>query len=424
MKIKRTNKSYSEVIKLPKGQHKLPVKPNFFMKKLMNVLGSKELKDVGFSYTEVDMDKAGDGPWLILMNHSSFIDLSIASKILYPRPYNIVCTSDGFIGKEWLMRSIGCIPTQKFVTDLKLISDMQYATEHGSSILLYPEASYSFDGTATRLPRRMGVLFKKLGVPVVMITTYGAFARDPLYNNLQKRNVKVTAQIKCIVSTEDYKTKSTREIDAILDEAFSFDYFKWQKDNNVIVDEPFRADGLHRILYKCPACKTEGQTLGKGITLTCNACGKVWEMDTLGQMEAKDGETEYSHIPDWYKWERECVREEVVNGSYSLDADVEIGMIVDFKSVYMVGTGHLHHDVKGFTLKGCDGQLDYSQGPLTCYSLYADYFWYELGDMICIGEGDTLYYCFPKDPSVPVAKARLAAEELYSLVRSGALGDS
>ena len=416
MKIKRTNKSYSEVIKLPKGEHKLPVKPNFFMKKLVNVIGSSELKDVGFSYTEVDMDKAGDGPWLILMNHSSFIDLSIASKILYPRPYNIVCTSDGFIGKEWLMRSIGCIPTQKFVTDLKLISDMQYATEHGSSILLYPEASYSFDGTATRLPRRMGVLFKKLGVPVVMITTYGAFARDPLYNNLQKRNVKVTAQIKCIVSTEDYKTKSTREIDAILDEAFSFDYFKWQKDNNVIVDEPFRADGLHRILYKCPACKTEGQTLGKGITLTCNACGKVWEMDTLGQMKAKDGETEYSHIPDWYKWERECVKEEVIEGTYSLDADVEIGMIVDFKSVYMVGTGHLHHDVKGFTLKGCDGQLDYSQGPLTCYSLYADYFWYEIGDIICIGDKECLYYCFVK-PGVNVAKARIATEEIFRHIK-------
>ena len=226
MKIKKTNKSYSEVKKLPKGEHKLPIKPNFLMKKLVNTVGKSELRSVGFSYTEVDMEKAGDGPWLVLMNHSSFIDLSIASEILYPRSYNIVCTSDGFIGKEWLMRHIGCIPTQKFVTDLKLISDMQYAAEHGSSILLYPEASYSFDGTATRLPRRMGVLFKKLGIPVVMITTYGAFARDPLYNNLQKRNVKVTAQIKCIVSKEDFKTKSTREIDAILDDAFSFDYFK------------------------------------------------------------------------------------------------------------------------------------------------------------------------------------------------------
>ena len=47
---------------------------------------------------------------LVLMNHSCFLDLKIAEAVLYPRPFNIVCTSDGFVGKEWLMRSVGCIP--------------------------------------------------------------------------------------------------------------------------------------------------------------------------------------------------------------------------------------------------------------------------------------------------------------------------
>ena len=55
MKIKKTNKSYSEVKKLPKGEHKLPIKPNFLMKKLVNTVGKSELRSVGFSYTEVDM---------------------------------------------------------------------------------------------------------------------------------------------------------------------------------------------------------------------------------------------------------------------------------------------------------------------------------------------------------------------------------
>ena len=36
--------------------------------------------------------------------------------------------------------------------------------------------------------------------------------------------------------------------------------------------------------------------------------------------------------------------------------------------------------------------------------------------MICTGDTETQYYCFPKGP-VPVAKARLAAEELYKLCR-------
>lgn len=53
------------------------------------------------------MEKLGKKePCLVLMNHSSFIDLKIASTVLYPRPLNIVCTSDGFVGKERFMRSL------------------------------------------------------------------------------------------------------------------------------------------------------------------------------------------------------------------------------------------------------------------------------------------------------------------------------
>ena len=83
-----------------------------------------------------------------------------------------------------------------------------------------------------------------------------------------------------------------------------------------------------------------------------------------------------------------------------------------------VGEGRLRHDVNGFRLTGCGGKLDFTQKPETSYSLYADYFWYELGDMICIGDRDVLYYCFPQGKGDVVAKTRLAAEELYKLKRA------
>ena len=37
--------------------------------------------------------------------------------------------------------------------------------------------------------------------------------------------------------------------------------------------------------------------------------------------------------------------------------------------------------------------------------------------MVCIGDNKRLYYCFPKTDA-PVAKARLAAEELYKLTKA------
>ena len=417
MKIKTKRLSYEQVMALPRPAHQAPRKPSRLLGRLIRILGAKDLKETEFRYTSQGMERLGDGPFLILMNHSSFIDLEIVNRIFFPRPYCIVCTSDGFVGKEGLMRRLGCIPTNKFVTDLNLLTDMRCAIhEKGCSVLLYPEASYSFDGTATPLPRKLGVMLKRLDVPVVGILTEGAFSRDPLYNCLQKRPVKVSAAVRGLLTREEIREKTVPELDAILDRMFSFDSFAWQAEKGVRIDAPFRADGLHRILYKCPRCLSEGQTEGKGTALTCRACGAVWTMDELGRLHADTGETRFPHIPDWYAWERGQVRRELEAGTYLLDCDVEIGVLRDFKAIYMVGGGHLRHDETGFTLTGCDGKLSFRRPAKQSYSLYADYYWYELGDIICIGDTQTQYYCFPKGP-VPVAKARLAAEELYKLCR-------
>ena len=85
----------------------------------------------------------------------------------------------------------------------------------------------------------------------------------------------------------------------------------------------------------------------------------------------------------------------------------------------MIGEGHLSHSADGFHLTNLDGTLDYTHSPLSSYSLNADYFWYEIGDVICIGDRSRLYYCFPKE-NISVTKVRLATEEIYKLLKDKA----
>ena len=422
MKIKCRDLDYAAAAALPPEPHTQPRKTAPVVRALLKALSAPELRKVKFRWEQEGMERLGkDESALFLMNHSSFIDLKIASTILYPRPFNIVCTSDGFVGKKAVMYRLGCIPTKKFITDTTLVRDMLYAvnTLH-SSILMYPEASYSFDGTATPLPESLGKCLKLLKVPVVMIRTYGAFARDPLYNMLQLRDVPVSAKMTYLLSPEDIKETSAAELNVILKEQFTFDNFRWQQENGVKITEPFRADGLNRVLYKCPVCGKEGEMEGKGTALRCRSCGSVRELTEEGTLRSEGGKETFTHVPDWYAWERECVRKELEEGSYLLDVPVQIRMLVNFDSIYNVGTGRLRHDGNGFRLTGCDGALDYVHAPAQSYSLYSDYFWYELGDMICIGDSRALYYCFPTEGGDIVAKTRLAAEELYRMKRPGA----
>jgi 1-acyl-sn-glycerol-3-phosphate acyltransferase len=415
---------YDVVMARPRPKRKKPVKPNIFWRTLIRILTVFNLAGCGVSYTKERMELLDKKePCLILMNHSCFMDMPMAYQLLYPRPINIICTSDSFIGMggfmAWLMRTIGCVPTQKFVTDVSLIKDMIYCLkEKKSSVLMYPEASYSFDGRATQLPRKMGVLLKKLDVPVVMIETKGAYTRNPLYNELQTRkSVKVSAHMRLLYTQQEVREMSVQALSDGLDEAFGFDHWAWQKDNGVEIYDDFRADGLSRILWKCPHCNEEGKMDGRGIHLSCNHCGKKYELTPIGDLKALEGETEFTTVPAWNDWQRQQVRQSILDGSYKLDTDVDITLMVDFKALYNVGSGHLTHDLTGFHLSGCDGRLDYHQKPQSCYSLYADYYWYEVGDMICVGNNDVMYYCFPKSGDV-VAKTRMATEELYKLYKS------
>ena len=421
MKTTVKTMDFESVMALPRPKRRSPKKPNLFWRLLIQFLCLFGMAGTGFKY-EADLEGVGrDEPCLILMNHTCFLDMEIAHKILFPRVFNIVASNDGFIGffglMQWVMRAIGCVPTQKYVSDLRLVQDMEYCFKTlKTSVLMYPEAGYSFDGTATTLPRRFGILLKKFGVPVVMIETYGAFARNPLYNELQiRKDQKVSARAYVLFTKEQVKSMTVQELSDGVDAAFGFDHFRWQKEKGIEIAQPFRADGLHRILYKCTACGGEGRMLGKGTTITCGHCGKTWELKPDGQVAAADGQTQIAHIPDWYRWEREQVAAEILDGSYKLDIDVDIAMQVDYKAVYRVGQGHLSHDVSGFHLTGCGGKLDYSQPPQASYSLYADYYWYEMADCVCIGDTEVHYFIFPKDASVPVAKIRLAAEEMFRL---------
>ena len=415
MKIKIKELTYDKVLLEPSYKIKKPKKPTFLFKTLMRLLSNGDLKKTNFKYESINMEGISKKePILILMNHSSFIDLKIASKILYPRNYNIVCTDDGFVGKEWLMRNLGCLPARKFISDPLMVRDVLYAIkELHNSILLYPEAGYSFDGTSTVIPNYIGKFIKMAKVPVVMIKTNGAYLRDPLYNNLQLRKVDVSATIECILKKEDVLNKDALEINNIVNECFKFDNFKYQQENNIEVNEDFRADYLNRVLYKCPHCMKDGEMSGKGTTLKCMNCGEEYELTVNGYLENKNGNTIYNHIPDWYNFQRECIRKEIEDNTYKLELDVDIYILKNYKCIYKIGSGTLKHDINGFELKDENKLLDYKQSPLSSYSLNSDFYWYEIGDTICIGDEKMRYYCFPKTNKDVVAKARLAQEEIY-----------
>lgn len=303
---------------------KKPYNPCFLMTLAKWIISFPDLKKRKFVLEKRDMEKV-KGPYLLLVTHSSMVDFNVMLKATHPYRVNNVMTLEGFhTYTEPLMRSLGVLGTRKFINDIHLVKNIKYCLDKlGNIFVLFPEARYSLDGCTSYLPESVGKLIKLLKVPVVIIKIHGNFVTCPQWNKINKKTY-VEAEMFPVLMPEDVKKMSVEEINSLIKKSFEYDDFQWQAEKQLRIDHPKRANGLHSLLYKCPSCHTEYEMYSEGTELWCEHCKKRWTMDEYGKLHAQNGETEFTHIPDWSNWERQCVRKEIENGTYYFEDVVRV----------------------------------------------------------------------------------------------------
>jgi 1-acyl-sn-glycerol-3-phosphate acyltransferase len=367
-----------------------------------------------------DVPKNLRPPYLLLGNHNAFIDYTVMSKAIFPHGANYVVSIDGFYGfpgMEWLLRKVGGICTRKFSRNLYVVKNIFRAAKKGRIVVLYPEARYSLCGTQAVLPDSLGKIIKKLNIPVVILTIYGHHINSPFWN-VGDRGVKgVEAKMKMMYTKEQLKTLTSEKINEELAKTIVYDDFAWQKEKGVRINKKKRAEGLHKVLYQCPACQVEYQMNSYLNKLYCGSCNKIWEMTELGELKALEGETEFSHIPDWYEWQRVNVRKEVEEGSYFFQSAVRVESLPNSKGfVVFPRPAHLTHSMDGFHLVGVSKQgnkFDLKWQVPALYSCHIEYDFKKRGDLVDLNTSDDTLYLYPQRKDFSVTKISLATEELY-----------
>lgn len=395
-----------------------PISTKWYLKPLTMLLSAPFLWKHKTTITREGMEGIKP-PYMLLCNHNAFFDFMVAAKAIFPNNANYIVAVDGFVGfpgLKWLMLRVGCICKRKFTNDLRLVRQLSKIVEKGNVVCFYPEARYSLCGTTAVLPSSLGKLCKMLNVPIATLMCHGHHVNSPAWNK-HSRHVKGTeAELKLIFTAEEVATLSADEINARLVEEFQYDDFAWQKQRGIITKYKRRAENLHKILYQCPRCGTEFEMSSKGTKLTCNHCGKSWTMTTLSELVADDGETEFSHIPDWYEWERANVRKEVEAGTYSSGVlPVTVRTLPNVRH-FMLGEGTLVHDMEGFHVHGKDkdGDAFNEEVPVPArYSCHVEYNYHRYGDCLDVSTLTDTWFLAPHDCRFSLTKIALATEELY-----------
>ena len=395
---------------------KYPIRQPLFFTGLIWVLSKFALMGKKYKVEKINMEGLKP-PYMVLSNHMYFIDFELAAMATFPHRVNNVVNIDGYYRRPWLMELIGAICTRKFTMDLHLVKSIRKVLSRGDILCMYPEARYSPCGITSYIPDSVGMLVKRNKVPVVAIVHRGNYLHSPFWNFRKKRKVPLHTTATQILTAEDIEKMSVEEINAKIREALTYDDYSYQKENGILITEPFRTEGMHKILYQCPHCLAESKMDSKGTEIFCRECGKRWNLGEDGTLSALEGETEFSRVPDWFLWQREQVKAQIERGEYSFEDDVDVYSMPRCWKFEHLGDAKLKHDPdNGFILEGHYRGEDYriQRTPLQTNSLHIEYDWCYVKPFDCVDistENDS-FFCYPKKENV-VTKMAFATEILY-----------
>jgi 1-acyl-sn-glycerol-3-phosphate acyltransferase len=406
-------KSYQEVQEMPRFNLSAPpIKAKWYLQLVAWLLSFPETFMIRSKIERVRM-KGLKGPYILLCNHNSFVDFKVATRAVFPRRATYIVAIDGFINREWLLRNVGGIGKRKFVTDPFMFRQVRDTLQKQGVISeIYPEARYSLVGTSSMLPESLGKMIKLLKYPVVTLISHGHHLRQPFWN-LQKRKVRTKSVLHQVLTKDEVLEKSMDEINEIIQKSFKYDDYQYQKENNIKITFQKRAEGLHKPLYQCPDCLTEFQMKSKGTQIWCEACGIIHEMDELGQLHNTTKETIFTHIPDWFEWQREQVKDEIFSGKYNVEIPVHIESLPNSTGFYRLEDGVLRHNKNGLFLNNPDFSLH--KTPISMFGIHIEYDYFTKGDCVSFSTLEDTYYLYPIDQTYNVTKFHFAVEEYYKL---------
>lgn len=311
--------------------HQKPIKMRWYLAPLLWMVVpftmlsyKKKIEKVGF--------KKIKGGCLVISNHMSFEDFKFMLRIIQPRRSYFISSIDEFIGKEWIMRRLGCIPKKVHYRDMALVRNIVRLLKKGNLVTIYPEATYSFAGVTNEFDQGLGKLAKLANVPVIVIQHYGNYLYSPRWNTKPKnKEVPLLARAIQVVNKEEVSSLTEHEIQERINNAFYYDEYKYQRDNNILIKSKTKANKIERILYRCPHCNNEKCITGEGNLIKCSSCNTTYEIDELSVLHNLNGNTIFTSISDWFMWQRESVIEELKNDTLNVKFPVKISKFLNSK---------------------------------------------------------------------------------------------
>lgn len=216
----------------------------------------------------------GDGPFLLVANHGSYIDPFVLGYPIRTAP-RFVTTIRVFRNPltRWYCDRMGAIPARRGGADTRVVREVYRALKQGSIVGLFPEGERSWDGSP--LPLMSGVLklLSRCEVPIVPVSLIGTYEAWPRWAPQPR-----LAPLRLAFGRPFRGSKMDRE--TLRQHVEASIHRPVEEAGPVEVRGVGLARGLERLLWWCPACEAVGGLeQAREDRLGCAVCGATYVLD-------------------------------------------------------------------------------------------------------------------------------------------------
>ena len=307
-------------------------------------LKPKYTKKYGITYDN-EIVKDIKGPAIIVATHTCDEDHMISGMTLYPvRPTYIV--SEHFTripSTARLLKLMHVITKKMFCADISTIRNVMRAKKENAVIVIFAEGRLSCYGHTLPVADGTAELIKKLGVDLYAWKGEGAYLTFPKWRNKGDDRIgRIHCTIKQVMTADEVKAKSIDEIREITEMTILH-------DDELVMDgveykSKTMAEGVERILFKCPVCHAEDKITSEGDHIRCG-CGLDATLDAKYRLHGAP----FDRINEWFEWQQASL--DIENGH--LETKARLGCCGD--DGFMdpnAGSGEVYMDKDIFKLSG------------------------------------------------------------------------
>ena len=374
---------------------------------------------VKFSY-DYDPKTIKDGATILLSTHSSRLEFMYTLYGFKRKNINMVIGYQNILkkGLYGLLLKAGVISKYLYQPDLVCVKNMIKVLKRGGAIGLFPEGIQSTSGSTHPINPATVQLLKRSKANIVVATTKGAYLATSRYSSDRKKGY-IGVDYSLLFTPNMLEEMSEEQIYHRLLEKFSYNDFAFNKlVRNTYVGKKPNADGLDKILYKCPDCKEEHVLQVEKDTLRCQACGFSVRVNEYYDLVDIQGKVQPADIDEWYKWQRSCVAKQVQEDGFALTLQGKLCTLrVDKlkkppKNRKLLSVGTVRLTKEGLSFTGTlDGQTaDYQFDAKSVYSLT-----FSTKGFLEFYAGSEYFMIVPDDKDKPLVKWTLASEEIHNL---------